>query len=710
MSRSSSFRSILENTLFIWLGLSLILTIGGENLLLPDWVQVLGRSHPLILHFPIVLLLFGLLFFWIPNLKEKTELKEFGEISFLVGCNFAGITVIAGLLLAQEDYEGAALEWHKWAGLAVFGLAVLLYFLRNQSLKISKSLTAIIAVGVLLTGHWGADLTHGENFLLAPILKEEQETLALNEAEVFRDVVQPILQAKCISCHKEGKIKGELRMDLVEHIKKGGKSGPFVVPGDFEKSLLVTRINLPIEEKEHMPPKNKIQLTEEEKTILMDWVYSGASFDLKLEEMDQQTDLFQLASQKFRKEESYDFNSADPESILELNNFFREVSPLYPESPALVVSYFGISAFDPNSLDELKKIGKQIIQLNLNKMPLGGVSFRFLSNFPNLRELQANFTNLTSEEISEIAKVESLTSLAISGNDIDEKSLTSLGQMKGLEKLFLWQTGLSDEEKEQLKKELPDTQIEYGFDGSGVIYDLNSPTIISEVNMFADSTELEMTHPIKTVEIRYTTDGEEPDSISSPIYTSPIWINKTAEVKARAFAKDWKGSPSSSILLFRSGSPPAEIKLLTQPNPNYFGKGEKTLVDQIKGKNNHTSGEWLGYQDQDPEIEITLAEGQQPKELTVSLLYHESAYIFPPTQVEVWISSIGGSWEKIVDDIPNQSKDIKPSRFEALNYDMPNKSYSKVKIKMKPIRSLPKWHPGAGAKGWVFIDEISFLD
>ncbi|MEN2283671.1 c-type cytochrome domain-containing protein [Algoriphagus sp. SE2] len=705
----NTFRSILENTLFVWIGLALILTIGGDNLFLPEWLQVIGRSHPLILHFPIVLLLFGLLFFWAPNLKAKKDLKEFGEISFLLGCNFAGITVLAGLILAQEDYEGSALEWHKWAGLAVFGLSILLYFIRNQSINFSKSLSAIIAVGVLQAGHWGADLTHGENFLLSPILKEEQETIALSEAEVFRDVVQPILQAKCISCHKEGKIKGELRMDLVEHIKKGGKSGPFVVPGDFEKSLLVTRINLPLEEKEHMPPKNKIQLTDEEKTILMDWVYSGASFDQKLEEVDTESELFQLASQKFSTEENYNFDAADPETILELNNFFREVAPIYPGSPALVVSYFGISAFDPNSLGELKAIGEQVVQLNLNKMPLNGVSFGFLSNFPNLRELQANFTDLTSDEISEITNLQSLTSLAISGNTLDDKSLESLGKMKSLEKLFIWQTGLSDAEKEKLEDKLPDTKIEYGFDGRGVIYDLNSPTIISEVNMFADSAKLEITHPIKTVEIRYSTEGEEPDSISSPIYKGPIWINKTAEVKARAFAKDWKGSPSSSVLLFRSGNPPKELKLLTQPNPNYFGKGELTLIDQIKGENNHTSGEWLGFQDEDPEVEITLADDQKPKELTISLLYHEGAYIFPPTQVEVWIKNTG-NWEKIIDEIPTQSTDIKPSRFQALNYDLPTTEFKKVKIKMKAIKSLPKWHPGAGSKGWVFMDEISFLN
>lgn len=709
MISSATFRSILENALFVWLGIALILTLGAESLQLPEWLQVVGRSHPLILHFPIVLLLFGLLFFWVPNLKEKKELKEFGELSFLLGVNFAGITVLAGLILAQEDYAGSALEWHQWAGVGVFVGAILLYFFRNRSIKLTKGVSVIIAIGVLLTGHWGADLTHGENFLLAPVMQEEVKMVALEEAEIFRDVVQPILQSKCISCHKEGKIKGELRMDLVEHLKKGGKSGPFVVPGDFENSLLVTRINLPLDEKKHMPPKNKLQLTEEEKTILMDWVYMGASFDQKLDEIATESDLFQLASLKFNADEIYDFEPADPKTILVLNNFFREIAPIYPESPALIVSYFGISAFDPSSLDELKEIGEQVVQLNLNKMPLEGVSFRFLSAFPNLRELQANFTNLNASEIAEIAKSESITSLAISGNTLDENSLKSLSQMKGLEKLYLWQCGLSDPEKKLLIEELPNTQIEYGFDGRGVIYELNSPKIISEADMFADSTELILTHPISTVEIRYTIDGEEPDSISSLIYNEPFWIKKTAEVKAKAFAKDWKGSPTSSSLVFRSGNPPAELKLLSQPNSIYFGKGEETLIDQIKGGNNHTSGEWLGFQNENPEMEILLVEGQKPKEITISLLYHESAHIFPPKQVEIWIDQ-NGNWKQVIDNIPTQSKEVKPSRFEALSYEMPDEDYRKVKIRMKTISALPKWHPGAGAKGWIFIDEISILD
>jgi uncharacterized membrane protein len=709
MLKISSIRSILESTLFVWIGLTLVITLAGNSLVLPDWLQVVGRSHPILLHFPIVLLLMGLLFFWIPGVDKKPEIREIGEISFLAGCNFAGITVLAGLILAQEDYTGEILTWHKWSGLIVFGGCVILYFYRSMQAKVIRLSSIALAIAVILTGHWGAGLTHGEDFLLAPIQSNDIEVIPLAEAEIFGDVVQPILQAKCISCHKEGKIKGKLRMDHIEGLQKGGKSGPFVLAGDFEKSMLIQRINLPEDDKKHMPPKNKAQLTDEELLILSEWVASGASFEQKLVTLPAKNELYQLASVKFEGNKIYSFDAADPEDIDELNTSFRSVQSIFPESPALDVSYFGISAFQPNSLSDLKKVKNQIVRFSLNKMPLAGIDLKFLKDFKHLEELQLNFTDLDTDQLKVISELNSLEVLAVSGNIIDEISLKNLTKLKSLKKLYLWQTGLSDGNKVQLMKDLPETQIEFGFDGSKIIYDLNSPAIISEVNMFADSAELKMTHPIKTVEIRYTTDGEEPDSISSPIYNGPIWIKRTSEVKARAFAKDWKGSRSSSTLLFRSGNPPAELKLLSEPNPSYFGKGGKTLIDQIKGKNNHTSGEWLGYQDKDPELEITLAEGQKPKELTISLLYHEGAYIFPPTEVEIWVDT-NGAWKKIVDDIPTQSKDIKPSRFEALNYPMPDESYHKVKIKMKTIRSLPKWHPGAGSKGWVFIDEISILD
>ncbi len=709
MINSKSFRGLLENLLFVWIGLSVILLIGGSNLVLPDWLKVFGRSHPLLLHFPIVLILFGVLFQWIPGIDKKKELKEFGELALLAGVNFAGVTVIAGLILAQEDYSGNTLDLHQYSGFGVFILGALFYFFRNLPKVYLKTSSLVLAVGITLTGHWGANLTHGEDFLLAPILQEEVPVLAINDAQVLEDVVMPILETKCVGCHKEGKIKGELRLDNLAGIQAGGKSGPFVVAGNLEESHMIKRMNLPLEHDDHMPPKNKAQLTEEEKKILISWVLAGAELDKKLIEMEPQSEFFQLASLKFDETDNYTFEEASASDIEDLNNFFRKVEPLYPGSPALVVSYFGIAAFDPASLKDLNDINQQVIQLNLNKMPLEGADLSILQNFENLEELQASFSDLNADQIQSISQIPALKNLSLSGIKLSQESLEILSQMKDLRNLYLWETGLSEDQQEDLSNSLQYTNIDFGFDSRKVVYELNAPLVKSEKDMFGDSTLVEIKHPIKTVDIRYTLDGSEPDSINSPKYEDAFYVKKTAEIKARAFAEEWKGSPEASTLVFRAGNPPRDLRLLTQPNAIYFGKGNLTLIDQVKGKPNHTSGEWLGYQENNADFVITLADNQNPKEITISLLYNEGAYIFPPTQVEIWQGD-GSDWTKVINERPTQPKSIQPTRFEALTYPLPETEFREIRVKLKRVTSLPPWHPGAGSKGWVFLDEVSLLE
>ncbi len=701
MPKVSRILPILENLLFFWLGLALILSVGGDKLAIPPLLQVVGRSHPLLLHFPIVLLLLAVGLLWVSDSK----LKSSGGHLLLFGSHLTGLTVVAGLILAREDYDGDALLWHQWLGVAALGLAVLIYFYRNQSSIFLKASTASLAVVIILTGHFGANLTHGEDFLLAPIQSKEIEQIALEEAEIFQHLVQPILESKCITCHKEGKVKGELRMDHLAGLQKGGKTGPFFIPGDTENSLLIQRIHLPLENEEHMPPKNKAQLTEEELEILRLWVASGGSFDQKITELSREEPLFVLASNKFSAQKSYTFAAASESDVNQLSNFFRKVNPIYPGSPALEVAYYGTSAFDPSSLTELKKVSEQVVKINLNRMPLESVDLDFLADFPNLEELQLNFTGIKAEQISGLKNLPNLRKLAISGNALGSESLDALGQLKQVKKLFLWNSGLNDQDRDQLQSALSDTQIDFGFDGKGIIYALNQPKIDLEKVLFQDSLELVLSHPIRTAEIRYSLDGTEPDSIKSPIYTAPIWIKNNTKIMAKAFAKDWIGSSPAFTLVFKEGMKPKSYQLADEPHPSYKAKGATTLFDGVKGKENHTSGEWLGYTDAPLELEIYLEPNSAPKEISFSLLLHEGAYIFPPESVEIWTGSASG-WQKVPNTNATTSTKVEEPRFGLISYPLPSASFDKVKVRLKPIAKLPAWHSGAGSKGWVFVDEI----
>lgn len=95
----------------------------------------------------------------------------------------------------------------------------------------------------------------------------------------FATQIQPILSENCYSCHgpDHQKTEGGLRLDQQDLAFAGGDSGAAIVPGDPSASLLITRINLPHDDEEHMPPADKKDpLTTAQKNLLTQWIQEGA--------------------------------------------------------------------------------------------------------------------------------------------------------------------------------------------------------------------------------------------------------------------------------------------------------------------------------------------------------------------------------------------------------------------------------------------------
>ncbi len=100
---------------------------------------------------------------------------------------------------------------------------------------------------------------------------DTEPSSAAAREKFFEQNVRPLLAEKCYSCHAAKKQKGGLRLDSIEAILKGGESGPAVVPGKPDESLLVSAINYAGPE---MPPDEK--LAPEKVAILRRWIASGA--------------------------------------------------------------------------------------------------------------------------------------------------------------------------------------------------------------------------------------------------------------------------------------------------------------------------------------------------------------------------------------------------------------------------------------------------
>src|SRR4051794_28935040 len=83
----------------------------------------------------------------------------------------------------------------------------------------------------------------------------------------FESEVRPLIAAKCQKCHGPRQQRGGLRLDSRSALLRGGKTGPVVVPGKVEASLLIDAVNY---ESLEMPPDGP--LSSREVAILAEWV------------------------------------------------------------------------------------------------------------------------------------------------------------------------------------------------------------------------------------------------------------------------------------------------------------------------------------------------------------------------------------------------------------------------------------------------------
>ena len=124
----------------------------------------------------------------------------------------------------------------------------------------------------------GDRLTSQETGVLKAWIQEgakwpEEISLHQTEKVDFVKQVKPIFEVNCVSCHREGLAKGDLRMDVKEAFFKS----PDVVPGDASKSKVYTSMVLPADHDDLMPPKKKGgPLPADRSDLVRDWIDQGA--------------------------------------------------------------------------------------------------------------------------------------------------------------------------------------------------------------------------------------------------------------------------------------------------------------------------------------------------------------------------------------------------------------------------------------------------
>ena len=681
--------------------------------------EVFGRLHPLILHMPIGILALAFLMELLSKRESYKGLKPAIGFAIQIGMISAIFAAISGYVLSLEGgYDDELLWQHKWLGIGTAVVAIIVYLLhRVRTSKAGKKLYLPLFGGLMFlmsaAGHIGASLTHGSEFLLEPLTtkksKEKTGISDINEAKVFSDVIQPIFEQKCVTCHSPSKTKGKLLMSTVAGLQKGGETGAFLQVGSVVNSLFLQRAHLPLNEKEHMPPKGKKQLSSDEITLLEWWVEQGAHFDKKIGEIRQTEEITAILKKYEQVENSLltmDVEAVDERTIKKLKASNIKLDKVLEGNPFLVISLRDRKDLDAATFKQLKQISEQIIELDLSNTNLTDELFAELKNFPHLQKVSVQKTAIRGTQLKALNDLKYLESLNVYDTNLEDAAIPFLAKLTSLKKLYLWDTNISKQGIEELKRIGSTIEINTGIDksifGEG---QLQPPLILVEKDIFEDSLQVEFKLNFREVDLFYTLDGSIPDS-TSLLYIEPFLITESSDIQVFAQKEGWKKSSIAEKSFIRVRHRPQAIRLNKKPNEKYKGEGGKSLIDLEKGTTDFTGGEWLGYQNSHFEAVLDMGAEKEISSVAVSALEAASSYIFFPKKIEVLRSSDGKNYQIIATkDIPTSEELGEPSTKNfLLKFSATNAQFLKVKVKSNLVN--PSWHPAPGAPCWVFVDEI----
>ena len=295
----------------------------------------------------------------------------------------------------------------------------------------------------------------------------------------FQEEVWPILEERCVECHKAPyekngimkQPKAGLRLDGAAYIMHGSDDGPVVVVDHPSKSTLYQRIILSEDDADHMPPKGG-SLLKRQKEIIRMWIAQGVDFGKWVGAVD---GIENLASRKMAnqvKQASY---------LSDYVQLAKGVSPVDVETLAMVSKQSGLlirplgvgslllearavsesDLITDSRIQGLKTIQENIVKLDLRNTAVTNKSMDVLATFPRLKSLNLMGTTVSSQGISIFKKNQKLETLNLVNTEVSDSLIGTLISMPSLRQVYLWKSEFSEEGISLLRRKNTDLFVSF---------------------------------------------------------------------------------------------------------------------------------------------------------------------------------------------------------------------------------------------------------
>lgn len=430
-----------------------------------DVATFLGRLHPVVVHLPIGFILLAAAFDLLAYAKRYSHLRSAVAPALLAGFLSAALSSVLGLLLSLSgSYDESLLAHHRNAGI-VLSLATGIWWLleadyvprlANSGRRVKTTFGVAVMLVLVYTGHQGGSLTHGSDFLsIDETAHTRTKPRQVADALVFDDIVLPILERRCESCHRRGKRKGDLVVSTYAELMKGGENGAVIVAGSLKDSDLYRRITLDPSHDDFMPTDGKKPLTDEETDVIRWWIEKAeAANDKKFISTKGHEELLPFVSAMI----GAGGNAASDESVLAT----RPPNPDLPVSVNTVAidnlrkngMMVRIMLHEPAMLDitlpagsklnmrdftnDLRSVSKNVVWLNLSGNELTTADLVVLKEMSNLEKLRLDGNPVKDDVVDVVRQLNHLEALNINSTEVTEKGYQELIRHPSLRRVYWW--------------------------------------------------------------------------------------------------------------------------------------------------------------------------------------------------------------------------------------------------------------------------------
>lgn len=286
----------------------------------------------------------------------------------------------------------------------------------------------------------------------------------LGDADVFLDVVQPVLNHRCGYCHNDDQPKGGLSLASYDAIVQGGRSGSAITPGNPARSELYHRVTLPSADPKYMPKEGKTPLSKNEITAIAWWISQGAPRSAKVSSLKLTPDAKAALTAIVGGDDNPDdagskeaplpvVPAADQAQIKKLEGEGFILRKLAKNSNLLVADYVSPKPTTPEAIADLAKLGPQLIDLNLRHAGVTDAEVHTIAGFSHLRRLRLEENAITDAAAKDIAGLKDLTYLNLTNTKITDAGFAEVAALPNLKDLYVWGAAVSQPAIDKVKAE-----------------------------------------------------------------------------------------------------------------------------------------------------------------------------------------------------------------------------------------------------------------